>query len=210
MKNYLFQNHKVYYFLTPALLAVLMFASNFLSADLFKTGFQNFTVWFVLSIFAFACGWLMNKTLGYTFGGKVLFAVIVVTAFFSNIMVLLFNDYFGFGDAIYANLVLYALRNIVLGAMGLFGMAISELIMLQKEVESQNEKVEGIEKALRDSQKEAELILEEAKIRAEKMLFEADKRSHEMIERKKRIEIQLKEFIQAEKELINKYESDEK
>ncbi|MDP3580611.1 MAG: hypothetical protein Q8S39_01675, partial [Ignavibacteria bacterium] len=56
---------KSYYYLTPALLVIIIFSSNFLSTDLFKAGYSNFSVWFVLSLFSFACGWLINKTLGY-------------------------------------------------------------------------------------------------------------------------------------------------
>lgn len=47
---------KKYYYLTPLLLGVLIFASNFLHTDIFKFGELNFAVWFIISLFCFACG----------------------------------------------------------------------------------------------------------------------------------------------------------
>jgi hypothetical protein len=82
----------VLYYLTPVLAAVLIFASNFLNTDIFNIGFQNFTVWFVLSLFTFACGWLMDQTFGWVKGGKLLFAVIVVAAFFGIVLVSFFRS----------------------------------------------------------------------------------------------------------------------
>src|ERR1035437_10315465 len=107
---------KIYY-LTAGLLAILVFASNFLSTDLFKAGFQNFSVWFVLSMFSFACGWLINKTLGYNHGGKIVFAVIVTSAFVSSIMISFYSGYFCLSDLLVETIILYILRNITLGAM---------------------------------------------------------------------------------------------
>ncbi|OGU54303.1 MAG: hypothetical protein A2V66_13995 [Ignavibacteria bacterium RBG_13_36_8] len=199
---------KPIYYLTPALLAVLMFSSNFLSTDLFKAGFQNFSVWFVLSVFSFACGWLINKTLGWNFGGKVLFAVIVATAIFSNMLVLFFREYFGLNELLSENLILYSLRNITLGAIAFFGMAVAEVLMLQKEIFSHKQKSAIYEKVLKDPEKVAENILEDARLKADRILFDAEKKFKEVVDKKNRIEIQLKEFIQAEKELIQKYEAD--
>jgi len=201
-------NKKILYYLTPALTAILMFLSNFLSTGLFKDGFQNFSVWFVLSVFVFACGWFITKTFGWTFGGKVLFAVIVATVIFSNMLVLFFRIYFGLNELLSENLILYSLRNIMLGSMAFFGMSIAEVIQLQREILSHKQKSSTYEKALFDSHKAADNTIEEAKLKADRILFEAEKELNAVIEKKNRIEIQLKEFIQAEKELIKKYEED--
>ena len=202
-------DRKLIYYLTPALLAILMFLSNFLSTDLFKDGVQNFSVWFVLSVFVFACGWLMNKTFGYSFGGKILFAVTIATVIFSNMLVLFFRIYFQLNELLTENLILYSLRNITLGAMAFFGMAIAEILILQREISSYKQKTAAFEKALIDSQKAAENILEEANLKAKTLIYEAKKEADSIIEKKNRIEYQLKEFIQAEKELIQKYESED-
>lgn len=202
------ERKKIYY-LTPGLLAVIIFASNFLSTDLFKAGFQNFSVWFVLSIFAFACGWLINKTLGYNHGGKVVFAVIVALAFISVIMVSLFSGYFGLSELLVENMILYILRSITLGAMAFFGMVICELIILQREGGPVKVKEDDSKKVLANAQKEAQITLEEAKLKADKMIYQVQQSVNEMVERKNQIERRLKEFIAAEKELIKKYESEE-
>ncbi len=54
-----------YKYFTPVLLGVFMFASNFLNTNIFKFGDNNFAVWFVLSLLCFACGWYINRTLGW-------------------------------------------------------------------------------------------------------------------------------------------------
>jgi len=199
---------KSIYYLTPGLLAVIIFASNFLSTDVFKAGYQNFSVWFVLSIFSFACGWLINKTLGYNHGGKVVFAVIVASSFISVLMISIFSGYFGLSDLLVENMILYILRNIMLGAMGFFGMVLSEVIILQKEGDPGKLKQEDLKKQIATTQREAQVIIDEAKLKAEKLLYQTQQNVNDLIERKTQIERRLKEFIQAERELIKNYESE--
>jgi len=200
---------KPIYYATAGLLAVIIFASNFLSTDIFQAGYQNFSVWFVLSVFSFACGWLLNKTLGYSHGGKVIFAVIIASAFITVLLISFFSEYFGFSDLLVENMILYILRNITLGAMGLFGMAICEIIQLQKDSETHKNKSEEIKKLIANAQHEAHLIVEDARIKADRMLYDTQNAVEDMLERKTQIEIRLKEFIAAERELIKKYESEE-
>ncbi|MFC2083477.1 hypothetical protein ACFLS9_00315 [Bacteroidota bacterium] len=200
---------KPVYYLLPFLLAVLIFASNFLSTELFKVGVQNFTVWFVLSIFSFACGWLIDKTLGWIHGGKVVFSVIVTAVFISVLMISLFQNYFGINNLLTENLILYSLRNIVLGAMGLFGMVVAEMLHIQKEISNQINKNVDTLKIEEEARKKAELLLNEAKIKAERLLFEAERKSVNLEEKRKNLENRLREFIQIERELINKYEVEE-
>jgi hypothetical protein len=198
---------KIYYG-TAGILAVLVFASNFLNTDLFKAGFQNFSVWFVLSMFSFACGWLINKTLGYNHGGKIVFAVIVASSFVSVIMISLFNEFFGFSYLLVESMILYILRNITLGAMAFFGMALSEVIILQKEAAGKS-KNDNTQKTVETSQREVQLIIDEAKLKAEKIVYEAQQCADDLIERKSQIERRLKEFIAVEREIIKNYESEE-
>jgi len=198
---------KIYYG-TAGILAVLVLTSNFLNTDLFKAGFQNFSVWFVLSMFSFACGWLINKTLGYNHGGKIVFAVVVASSFVSVLMISFWNDFFGFNYLFIENMILYILRNITLGAMAFFGMALSEVIILQKEI-AKKPKNNDSQKISETGQREVQLIIDEAKFKAEKMIYEAQQRVDELIERKSQIERRLKEFISAERELIKNYEAEE-
>lgn len=200
---------KKYYYLTPGLLTVILFASNFLSTDLFKAGYQNFSVWFVLTILTFVIGWLVNKTLGYNHGGKVIFSVIVASAIISVVMITLFSEYFGLSDLLVENVILYILRNITLGSMSLFGMVVCELIILQKEIAKDRSKEDEVKKILVNAQREAQLAIEEAKVKAEKMLNDVQRSMNEMIDRKNQVERRLKEFIQAERELLKMYEKEE-
>lgn len=200
---------KSIYYATPGLLAVIIFASNFLSTDLFRADYQNFPVWFVLSVFSFACGWLINKTLGYNHGGKVVFAVIVASVFLSILLVSFFSEYFRMKNLLVENMILYVLRNIMLGAIAFFGMALSEVILLQKEGNRGKSKEDDAKKILIAAQREAQIIVDESKLKADKLLYHAQQSVDDMVERKTQIERRLKEFLSAEKELIKKYESEE-
>jgi len=199
---------KLTHYSTPALLGILMFASNFLSTNLFRFGEHNFSVWFVLSVFCFACGWFINKSMGWHFGGKVVFAVIISVTFISVALISLFRNYFSADQLLAENLILYSLRNITLGAMAFFGMAVAEIIILQKDQLLLSEKIKMIESSVFDSKKEVELEIREAKLNAKKILNDAELEAKNTVLRKERIERELKEFILAEKELIKKYEED--
>jgi len=190
----------------PLLLGMLVFASNFLNTDLFNFGEKNFAVWFVLSVLCFACGWYINKTLGWQFGGKVVFAVLISVTFISIVLIIFFSDYFGAGELLTENLILYSLRNIALGSMGIFGMAIQETVMGETEVLMLREKVKLLESLADESKKQAEIIMKEANLKAEKIISDAEIKSKNTFLKKERIENELKEFIQTERELLKRYE----
>ncbi len=188
------------------LLGILIFASDFLNTDLFNFGEQNFSVWFVLSIFCFSSGWYINKSFGWNKGGKVVFSLIVAVTAISIFLVTFFADYFGAHEILTENLILYSLRNITLGSMAFFGMAVQEVISTRRNTELLEEKVELLQKDSELSKKEADLIVEEAKVKAQKIINDAEAKAKNIILKKERIEKELKEFIQVEKELIKRYE----
>jgi len=190
----------------PFLLGLLIFASNFLNTSLFNFGDRNFAVWFVLSILCFACGWYINRSLGWQYGGKVVFAVIVAVTLISIAIIVFFNEYFGTFELLAENLILFALRNITLGAMGIFGMAVQEIVSGEKEALILREKVKVLEATASDSKKEAELLMKEARLNADKIVSEAESTARNIFLKKERIEQELKEFIQTERELLKKYE----
>jgi len=190
----------------PVLLGILMFASNFLNTELFHFGDQNFSVWFVLSVLCFACGWYINRTLGWQLGGKTIFSVIISVTVLSIAMIIFFNEYFGTAEVLAENLILYSLRNITLGAMGIFGMAIQEILSGEKQAAILREKVKVLEATSADSKKEAELLLKEAGLKADKIVQEAELSAKNILLKKERIEKELREFIQTERELIKRYE----
>ena len=200
MKN-IFANYGV-----PFLLGLLIFASNFLNTSLFNFGDRNFAVWFVLSVLCFACGWYINKSLGWQLGGKVVFAVIVAVTLISIVIIIFFNEYFGTFELLTENLILFSLRNIILGAMGIFGMSIHEVLSRENEALILREKVKILEETSVDSKKESALLLKEANLKAEKIINDAEANSKNTMLLKERIEQELKEFIQTERELLKRYE----
>jgi hypothetical protein len=173
---------------------------------LFNFGDRNFAVWFVLSILCFACGWYINRTLGWQRGGRIVFAVIVSVTILSIAIIVFYNEYFGTFELLAENLILFSLRNITLGAMGIFGMAIQEVVSGEKEALILREKVKVFEATASDSRKEAELLMKEAKLTADTIIHEAEATAKNIFLKKQRIEQELKEFIQTERELIKKYE----
>ncbi|MCH8032650.1 MAG: hypothetical protein IH950_02685 [Bacteroidetes bacterium] len=191
---------------TAILLGVLIFASDFLDTDLFNFDEKNFAVWFVLSILCFASGWYINKTLGWHKGGKIIFSVIIAVTIVSIFMITFFSGYFNANELLTENLILYSLRNITLGAMGFFGMAIQEVINNRKDTQILMEKVELLERESDISKKEVKLIIKEAKLNAEKIINDAEAKAKNLLLKKERIEKELKEFIQTERELIKRYE----
>ena len=190
----------------PLLFGLLMFASTFLNTSLFSFGELNFAVWFVLSVFCFACGWYINRNLGWQQGGKVVFAVIVSAALISILVIIFFNQYFGVNELLTENLILHSLRNITLGSMGIFGMAIQEVLSGEKQAAILREKVKVLEATTDDSKKESELLIKEATLKAQKIIQDAELSAKNIILKKERIEKELKEFIQTEKELLKRYE----
>ena len=127
-------------------------------------------------------------------------------ALISALLVSFFSDYFLSENLLFENIILYTVRNIFLGSMALFGMSVAELINIQREIE--NLRNQDGDKLLEESKRKSELILKEAKLEAEKLIFEANKKASNVLEQKNILERKLKEFIEVEKEVIKKYESD--
>lgn len=204
------ERKKTYYFI-PVLIAVILFASNFLSTDIFNNSTHSFTVWFVLTVFTFACGWFIDRTLGWNYGGKLVFAIIISSVIISVFIIGIFGNYFGVNNLVTENLILYSLRNIVLGSMALFGMAVSEVAHLRLGyIETEDEDLIEKEEKSFDVGDQADLILKEARLEAEKIVFNAQKKVEEISQQKKHVETQLKEFIQVERDIIHKYETEDK
>ena len=197
---------QAYKFFTPVLLGVLMFSSNFLNTNIFKFGDNNFSVWFIISLLCFACGWFIDRTLNWIQGGKVVFATVVAATLISVVVVTFFKEYFVNGEVMTETLILFTLRNITLGAMGFFGMAVAEVIHLEKDFASVKQRLKMFEESAVDAKKEAELEVRAAKIKAQKIINDAEIIAKNTFLKKERVENEIKEFIETEKELIKKYE----
>ena len=197
---------QAYKLFTPVLLGVLMFSSNFLNTSIFKIGDNNFSVWFIVSLLCFACGWFIDRTLNWIQGGKVVFATVVAATLISVVVVTFFKEYFVNGEVMTETLILFTLRNITLGAMGFFGMAVAEVIHLEKDFASVKQRLKMFEESAVDAKKEAELEVRAAKIKAQKIINDAEIIAKNTFLKKERVENEIKEFIETEKELIKKYE----
>jgi len=197
---------KISHYAAPVLLAIFIFSSDFLQTDLFKFGENDFAVWFVMSVLCFASGWYINKSIGWNFGGKVVFATIIAVTIISIFTISFFNEYFGASELLSENLILFSLRNIMLGSMAFFGMAIEEILTTKRDTDLTNEKIRVYESILQESKKQSDLELKTAQLKAKEIIFEAESQAKNIILQKERIERELKEFIQTEKELIKKYE----
>jgi len=194
-------------YFAPALIAVLIFISNFLDTEIFKFGENNFAVWFVISVFCFALGWYMNKSYDWHLGGKIIFALAIATSFISIFLVTFFKEYFSASSLVAENIILYTLRVIMLGTLGFFGMAMGEIFSLQKELLEVKSKLNIFEEYIKSAKDEAALTVLEAKVKAEKIINNAEASAKNTLLKKERIEKELKEFIQIERELIKKYEA---
>lgn len=197
---------KFSHYAAPVLLAIFIFSSDFLQTNLFRFGENDFAVWFVMSLLCFSSGWYINKSLGWNFGGKVVFATIIAVTILSIFVISFFNEYFGASELLTENLILFSLRNIMLGSMAFFGMAIEEILTTKRDADLTNEKVRVYESILQESKKQSEIELKAAQLKAKEIIFEAESQAKNIILQKERIERELKEFIQTEKELIKKYE----
>ncbi len=168
------------------MLATFLFFSNFLNTNLFDFGQLNFAVWFVLSIFSFSCGWFINRVLGWQHGGKVVFAIVIAVTIVSLFVIIFFNEYFAAAELLTENIILYSLRNIMLGAMGFFGMAIQEVLGSERESVILKEKIKVYEQTMIDAKKEAELTLREAKVNAQKLVNDAELNAKNIILEKRK------------------------
>lgn len=182
-----------------------MYASNFIGIDLFNFGSQNFTVWFVLSVFCFASGWFLSRQAGWQYGGKILFAVIVATLVLSLFTITFFNEYFGTDKISVENIILYSLRNITLGAMGFFGMAIQFILQGKREILILQEKIKMMEEAKLDYDLKGSLIIKEAELKAKEIISNAELEAQKINITKQKTEEELKQLIKSEIELLKKY-----
>ena len=149
----------------------------------------------------------MNKSYDWHLGGKIIFALAIATSFVSIFLVTFFKEYFSASSLVAENIILYTLRDIMLGTMAFFGMAMGEIFSLQKELLEVKSKLNIFEEYIKSAKDEAALTVLEAKVKAEKIINNAEASAKNTLLKKERIEKELKEFIQIERELIKKYEA---
>ncbi|PIQ09355.1 MAG: hypothetical protein COW71_07025 [Ignavibacteriales bacterium CG18_big_fil_WC_8_21_14_2_50_31_20] len=193
---------KKIYFIFPLLLAFLLVFSNSLNTNIFANSNYTFLVWFVLMLMSFVIGWVINYSFKWEKGIKTIFIVIFSSIFLSLVLVALFRNSFDLNTTLLGNFVLYSLRIFVLGSISIFGLSVAENIKNEKiAIGKTNEEPEN------KLSNNSDFFIKEAKLRAEKIIFDAEKEANKINERKTQIEIQLRELIHTEREVIRNYES---
>lgn len=186
-------------------MSFIIFLSDFLNTRLFETMLQTFSAWFILSVLVFALGWIIDKSFGWIVGGKVVFVSIIISIIFSFTFISLFNGYLEMPSPLLEDMILFILRNITLGAMGYFGMAIAEVTSNEAVIKAQGEIEKSTELMIENAKKEADLIITEAKqkINAEKIA--AQEEINELVRSELELKKKLNELISSEKEILKKY-----
>lgn len=191
-------------FVYPISLTFLLLLSNLLSANIFVNSDFTFLVWFVLMIVAFFIGWFINSSFKWLLGIKVVFISIISAILLSFIIIFLFRSSFSINNSLIGNIVLFSIRIFVLGSISIFGISFSENLKNRQ----QNDNLDKPEEYIPTNNIEnADLLIREAKLKAEQILFNAEKEINQIKERKMQIEIQLRELIHTEREVIRNYEN---
>jgi len=193
---------KKIYFIFPLLLAFLLVLSNSLNTNMFTNSSSTFLVWFVLMLMSFFIGWVINNSFKWEKGIKTIFIVIFSSIFLSLVIVALFRNSFDLNTTLLGNFVFYSLRVFVLGSISIFGLSVAENIKNGKIISEKTNQVS--ENNLSNN---SDFLIKEAKLKAEKIIFDAEKEANKINERKVQIEIQLRELIHTEREVIRNYDS---
>jgi hypothetical protein len=191
-------------FIYPISLAFLLLLSNLLSANIFVNSDFTFLVWFVLMLVAFFIGWFINSSFKWLLGIKVVFISIMSAIILSFVIFLLFGNSFSINNSLIGNIVLFSIRIFVLGSISIFGISISENFNNRQQNDNLDKPDEN---SPTNNVENADLLIREAKLKAEKLLFDAEKEYNAIKERKMQIEIQLRELIHTEREVIRNYEN---
>jgi len=191
-------------FVYPISLTLLLLLSNLLSVNIFVNSDFSFLVWFVLMLVAFFIGWFINSSFKWLLGIKVVFISIISAILLSFVIILLFKSSFSINNSLIGNIVLFSIRIFILGSFSIFGISISENLKNRLQNDNMDKADENIPT---NNVENADLLIREAKLKAEKLLFDAEKEYNTIKERKMQIEIQLRELIHTEREVIRNYEN---
>ncbi len=197
---------KKIYFVFPITLSFILIISNLLNANLFVNSDYTFTVWFVLLLASFSVGWLMGKGFKWNEGLKNIYISITFSIVISLILVAIFRNNFSMHSSLLGNLVLYSLRVLVLGSSAIFGLSVSVNGKGENVVEN-NSPMDTTQDV--DMSQKEEYFIKEAKLKAEKILFEAKKEAQQIKDSKAQMERELRELIHTEREVIRSYEKEE-
>lgn len=194
------------YFFYPLVLLIILVMSVSLSNNLFIDQKFTFAIWFILLLATFTLGWLMHSGFKWKNGIKIILITTVIAVIIGLTIVMLFSGSFEKSSSFLGNIVSYALRIVTLGLSGIFGLSIAENVKNEK-IASQS--IGEQSQPENDIVDKTEYYIKEAKLKAEKIVFDAEKNIQQIQERKKQIEIQLRELIHTEREVIRSYENED-
>jgi len=196
---------KIIYYTLPLFLLSLMVISILLNTNLFVNEDYTFVVWFVLMLAAFAAGKLMFPAFSKNYGAKIILVVTVIAAFLDLGIVATFHEKFSVHATLIGNLVLFALRVMLLGFSAFFGFIYSQLSRVSDTVKKEEVNFSEDNK----NKEQVDLIIKQAKLKAEKIIFDAQKEAGQIKENKEKLELELRQLIQTEREVLRQYENDE-
>lgn len=194
------------YFFYPLVLLIILVMSVSLSNNLFIDQKFTFAIWFILLLATFTLGWLMHSGFKWKNGIKIILITTVIAVIIGLTIVMLFSGSFEKSSSFLGNIVSYALRIVTLGLSGIFGLSIAENVKNEKFASQSIGEQSQPENDIVDK---TEYYIKEAKLKAEKIVFDAEKDIQQIQERKKQIEIQLRELIHTEREVIRSYENED-
>ncbi len=186
-------------------MSFIIFLSDFLNTHMFETMLQTFSAWFILSVLVFALGWIIDKSFGWVVGGKIVFVSIIISVVFSFTFVSVFTGYLDMSSPLLEDIILFILRNITLGAMGYFGMAIAEVTSNEAIIKAQGEIEKNTALMIENAKKESELIVTEAKQKINEEKIAAKEEINELVRTELELKKKLNELISSEKEILKKY-----
>lgn len=193
---------KIIYYVLPLFLLFLILTSTLLNTNFFVNENYTFLVWFIIMFAAFASGRFMSHAFSRYSGAKTIIIVTAIATIFNIGVVATFSEKFSVHSTLIGNLVLYGLRATVLGFSAFFGLIFTEDDEIIEETEL-NEDSHEVSKG------ESDLVIREAKLKAQKIIFEAQKKAKKIQENKKKIEVELRELIHTEREVIRNYENED-
>lgn len=195
-----------YYWFSLIPVIIILFLSNYLSSGFMSPAYVGVLGWLVLFIIAIGTGILVN----FLFGLKHsiwFMGISTLTVLLISFIILFFQSSWFYVEKFSGEHLIFQITKITFAFLYLLiGSLIFSLFQLTKENIKLKEKVALFEKNIIDAKKEAELIKREALVNSNELIFDAKKKVDELDKRKIEIEAKLREFLNTELAVLERYE----
>lgn len=195
-----------YYWFAVFFYAAVIFFSNFGGTQIVNFYPYGFGYWFVVMFFAACLGFIVS----YLFGLRESLWIVLITflgiSVITTLLVIIKPVYLKLDTASLANVVLQILKIGLSSVFGLLGILIWQNIFLSKELVRSEEKIKFYERNVLDAKKEAEVLIKEAEVKANEIIFDAKKKVQELEKLKRDLELKIREFLQTELAVLDKHE----